>query len=162
VTTSQVTAIVHPFYRQFYLRRGSAPWATDGVSSDGYGARLEAIGGFVYVGTTMYGSPTVVTVEVRDDPPALVHHDGDHVVEVSVAGEGLLALFSWGADHPEETVDPPPGPLRLRGSWTGMAAARADPDYEAGTDRRSPERVAFQVWAAPIAPRAVLRAWAAP
>ena len=106
-----VATIVNPWYRQFYLLRGEAEWASDRVSPEAYETCLEAIGGFVYVGTSMYGHPTRARVEVHDAEPLDVAADADRVTEVSLAGDGPLAILSWGANDPEATVDLPAGPL---------------------------------------------------
>jgi hypothetical protein len=84
---------VRPWYSQFYLSRGRAEWASGRVSPEGYEAHLECIDGFVYVGTSTYGSSTSVTIEVhdREPPPTLA----DHVVEVTLGGDGRLALLNW-------------------------------------------------------------------
>ena len=66
--TSQISTVVHPWYRQFYLRRGDAEWASDRVTAEGYAVRIEAIDGFVYVGTSMYGHPTAVRVGSTTPP----------------------------------------------------------------------------------------------
>ena len=62
--------VVKPWYRQFYLLRGEAEWTSDRVSPGAYESCLEAIDGFVYVGTSMYGHPTDVRVEVHDTEQA--------------------------------------------------------------------------------------------
>ena len=113
--------VVKPWYRQFYLRRGQAPWSSDQVSVEGYEAHLESIGGFVCVCVEMYGSPTPVKVEVHDTQPPQVE-DADRSVEVSVDGDGSLSILSWSTDEPEMSVEAPAGPLRLRTSWFGLAS----------------------------------------
>ena len=138
--------VVHPWYRQFYLRRGDAEWASDRVSDAGYASGAEAIGGFVYVGTAMYGSPTRVTIDVTQQPPA-VPSSAERSVDVLLGGAGGLAVLSWGDDDPVTVVDVPAGPLNLRVSWTGSDAASQHPDAEVGGDSLSPESVDIQVWA---------------
>ena len=156
--TAQVQVVVKPWYRQFYLRRGLAPWASDQVSVEGYEAHLEAIGGFVCVSVEMYGSPTSVKVEVHDiEPPQI--EDADRSVEVSVDGDGPLSILSWGDDEPATAVEVPVGPIRLRSSWFGLANTIGHPDYETGGQTESPERVLLQVWPAPIGATVVLRPW---
>ena len=155
-----VATVVKPWYRQFYLLRGEAEWASDRVSSDAYETCLEAIDGFVYVGTAMYGHPTDVRVELHDAEPLEVAAEADRVVEVSLAGEGALAILSWGANDPEATVELPAGPLRLRGNWFGLAAADAHPDNDLGGGEPSPERVLFQLWRAPETEARTIRRWA--
>ena len=61
------SVMIRPWYRQFYLRRGDAEWYSDRISDDGYASGLEAVDGFAYVGTTMYGSPTELVIKVRQD-----------------------------------------------------------------------------------------------
>lgn len=155
-----VETVVKPWYRQFYLLRGEAEWASDRVSPTAYESCLEAIDGFVYVGTSMYGHPTDVRVEVHDAEPLDVPADADQVVEVSLAGEGPLAILSWGANDPEATVGVPAGPLRLRASWFGLAAADAHPDNDLGGVEPSPERVLFELWPGPQSERRTIRRWA--
>lgn len=150
--------VVKPWYRQFYLQRGDADWLPDQVSELGYATRVEAIDGFVYVGTVMYGHPTSVSIRVTDAPPVLTD-DGDHVVEVSVTGEGPLKVLSWGADEPDAVIVVSPGPLRLRATWFGLFDAATHPDADVGGDDTSPERVALEVWPAPAASPVVVRAW---
>ena len=65
------SVMIRPWYRQFYLRRGDAEWYSDRISDHGYTSGLEAVDGFAYVGTTMYGSPTEVVIEVRQDDPGI-------------------------------------------------------------------------------------------
>ena len=155
----QTTTVVKPWYRQFYLRRGDAEWASDRVSDDGYEVRLEAIGGFVYVGTSMYGHPTEVRTELHDSEPDAVADDADHVAEVSVGGDAHLAILSWGDDDAEATIELRPGPHRLRASWFGLAAADAHPDNDVGGEEPSPERLLFQLWPAPEAEQRLVRRW---
>jgi hypothetical protein len=158
--TAHTSTVVHPWYRQFYLRRGEAEWASDRVTDEGYDVRIEAIDGFVYVGTSMYGHPTEVRVEAHDTPPA-APDDADHEVEVSLLGNGPLAILSWGDVDPVATIELPDGPVRLRASWFGLAAAVAHPDNDLGGEDPSPERLLFQAWpAVPAAPR-VTRRWGA-
>ena len=139
--------MVKPSYRQFYIRRGDEPWASDAVSDEGYARGVEAVGGFVYVGTTMFGNPTTVVVEVGDSPPSEVT-DADRCAEVTVEGDGQLAVFSWGEDDPVGVVEVPPGPLRLRVAWAGSSAAAAHPDADIGGDSLSDESIHIQVWPA--------------
>ena len=101
-----VTAVDRPSYRQFYVRRGKAPCASDEVPASGYEARLEGIGGFAYIGTEMYGSPTRVTVEVLDSEPSVLPRAERHA-ESRIEGSGPLAVFSWGETEPELVVDVP-------------------------------------------------------
>ena len=120
-----MTVLVTPWYWQFYLVRGDAPWESDKVSPEGYDAHLEAIDGFVYVGTSTYGHPTEVRVEVHDSDPPDVREDADTVVEVSVSGEGRLGVFNWEPlVEPVATIDVPIGPLRIRGTWLGYVLPR--------------------------------------
>jgi hypothetical protein len=106
--TAHTSTVVHPWYRQFYLRRGEAEWASDRVTDEGYDVRIEAIDGFVYVGTSMYGHPTEVRVEAHDTPPE-APDDADHEVEVSLLGNGPLAILSWGDVDPVATIELPDG-----------------------------------------------------
>ena len=156
--TSQISTVVHPWYRQFYLRRGDAEWASDRVTAEGYAVRIEAIDGFVYVGTSMYGHPTAVRVEVHDTAPD-APDDADHEAEVPLVGGGQLAVLSWGDDEPVATAELPDGRCRLRASWFGVADAEAHPDNDLGGEDLSPERLQFQVWPAAAAARRVTRRW---
>ena len=152
--------VVKPWYRQFYLRRGDAEWASDRFSAEDYDVRLGSVDGFVFVGTTMYGSPTDVQVEVHDAEPGS-RADSDHIVEVSLTGEGPLAILGWGADEPDAIVELPPVACRLRASWFGLAAAEAHPDSDLGGEGPSPERLVLDIWLARKAERRVLRRWGA-
>jgi len=67
VSVAGAKVVVNPWYRQFYLQRGDAPWASDQLSPAGIERALEERGGFVYVGTSMYGNPVEVTLELHDD-----------------------------------------------------------------------------------------------
>jgi hypothetical protein len=140
-----VTAVVRPSFRQFYVRRGDAPWASDEVSASGYEARLEAIDGFVYIGTEMYGSPTRVTVEVLDSEPPVAPRAERHA-DSRIDGSGPLAVLSWGETEPDLVVDVPAGTLRVRASWFGTEEAAKHPDWDLGGDDESPESVTLQVW----------------
>jgi hypothetical protein len=156
----RTTVIVEPWYWQFYLKRGAAEWASDKVSAEGYDTRLEVIDGFIFVGVNMYGNPTEVTFEVHDTQPSDIIPAADHVVEVSVAGDGPIGVYNWDQPSPPVAlinIDTPPGPLRLRASWTCIAAAQAHPDRAGTSDVLSPERLLFQVWAEPVRPKALLR-----
>lgn len=60
------------------------------MSENGHERRLEAIDGFVYVGTTRYGSPTQVVVEV---------HDADQGSDEVAGGNGkAIVVGGTGAD----------------------------------------------------------------
>jgi len=141
----RVLAVVKPWYRQFYVQRGDARWASDEVSAEGYAAGVEAIGGFMYVGTTMYGSPTTVTVEVTDAEPP-IPSEADRSATVEIGGEGPVALLSWGDNEPVAIVDVPEGSLRCRVSWTGSEEASAHADVEIGGRSPSPEAILIQLW----------------
>jgi len=156
VTGSRFT--VQPWYRQFYLRRGDAPWASDQVSNETYEVGVEAIGGFVVVGTEMYGSPTEVVVEADDEEPPVPEHV-DRSVEVSIAGNGPLAVLSWGDDDPVGIVELPAGPIRMRVNWRGLTDTLTHPDYDLGGDDPSPETVLLQLWPGADHPRLVQRGW---
>ena len=156
VTSLEVT--VNPWYRQFYLLRGDDPWASDQVTREGYERRVDAIGGFVYLGTSMYGNPVVMTLELHDDEPP-VSEDADHVAEVPLSGSGPLAVLSWGQDEPEATFELPAGPLRLRTVHAGLAAADAHNDNDLGGEDLSPETIVAQLWPAPAEPPRTIRAW---
>jgi hypothetical protein len=140
-----VNAVVNPSYWQFYLTRGDAEWASDRVSDDGYRDHLECIDGFVYVGTSTYGSPTSVTIEVHDSEPAPM--TADRVFEVTLDGEGSMALWDWQpGDGPVARVELPKGLVTLRGSWTGEMAASMSPECEAPAGSPSPEEIRLQLW----------------
>jgi hypothetical protein len=82
-------------------------------------------------GTSTYGHPTAVRVEVHDTAPDAP--DGaDHEAEVLLLGEGPVAVLSWGDDEPVATAELPDGPCRLRGSWFGVADAEAHPEERPG------------------------------
>jgi hypothetical protein len=155
------TAVVSPWYGQFYLRRGEAPWASDRISEAGYEDLLEGIDGFAYVGLEMYGSPTHMTIEVHDTGPP-VPEDAEHVVEVSMTGAGPLGILDWGDDEPGTVVAVPEGPLRLRVSWLGIGAALQHPDRDLSGPDESPERLLVHLWPGPDGPRVVHRRSARP
>jgi hypothetical protein len=149
VSDHHAAVVVQPWYRQFYLRRGDASWCSDRISDDGYARGLEAIDGFVYVGTTTYGSPTEVAVGVHDVDPGL-HGSADRHVDVVLGGDGDLAVLNWEpGDPPVTTVRLPTGTFALRASWFNTVAAAEHHDVEFGGDDRSPEHIALDLWPAP-------------
>jgi hypothetical protein len=75
-------------------------------------------------------------------------------------GSGPLGVLSWGETEPELIFDLPEGPLRLRASYSGLAAADAHPDNDVSGEELSPERIVLQLWPAPLDEPAVIRAWA--
>ena len=153
-----VSAEVHPWYWQFYLLRGEADWESDRVSSQGYDLHLESIGGFVYVGTWTYGSTTSVTLEFHDDEPTAP--PSDHSVEISLGGDGPLALLNWeSGEAPVAQVDLPPGPMALRGSWTGLQTVMDFPEQEISGDLPSPEAIQFQIWPSTEHGLKILKSW---
>jgi len=146
VLVDSVRAEVHPWYWQFYLRRGSAEWASEQISSEGYESHLECINGFVYVGTWTYGSRTSVAVELHDEEPPTTG-ESDHVVEVALDGDGQLAILNWEPDDaPVAELDLPTGRMALRGSWTGVHAAEEFPERDTSGDQPSPEKIRLQIW----------------
>jgi hypothetical protein len=156
---SAAHVVVRPWYRQFYLQRGDAPWASDRITEAGYEAALDAVDGFACVATSMYGNPAAVTVELHEREPPPAEEEADRVTEVSLSGSGPLGVLSWGETEPELTVELPEGPLRLRASFSGLAAADAHPDNDVSGDELSPERILLQLWPAPPSGPAVIRAW---
>ena len=143
------TVVVRPWYRQFYLQRGDAEWCSDRISDDGYARGLEAIDGFVYVGTTMYGSPTEIVVGVHVEDPGL-HGSADRHVDAILGGDGDLEVLNWEpGEPPVTTVGLPSGTLALRASWFDTASAAEHHDVESGGDDRSPEHIALDLWPAP-------------
>lgn len=141
--------VVRPWYRQFYLRRGDAQWCSDRITDDGYARGLEAVDGFIYVGTTMYGSPTEVAVGVHIDDPGL-HEAADRHADVVLEGDGDLAVLNWEpGEQPVTTVGLPSGVFSLRVSWFGTAVAAEHDDVESGGDDRSPEQIVLDLWPAP-------------
>lgn len=155
---STARAVVNPWYRQFYLQRGDEPWASDRITAEGYDRALDAVGGFAYVGTSMYGNPVELTLELHDDEPALLEK-ADRVTEVSLTGSGALGVLSWGELEPELTFELPEGSLRLRASFSGLAAADSHPDNDVSGDELSPERIVLQLWPAPPTEPAAVRVW---
>ena len=156
---SAATVVVNPWYRQFYLQRGDAPWASERLSRAGIERALESWGGFVFVGTSMYGNPVEVTLELHDAEP-VPHEQADRVTEVSLSGSGPLGVLSWGETSPELSFDLAEGPLRLRASYSGLAAADVHPDNDVSGEELSPERIVLQLWPAPLEEPAAIRAWA--
>ena len=143
------SVMIQPWYRQFYLRRGDAEWYSDRISDHGYTSGLEAVDGFAYVGTTMYGSPTEVVIEVREDDPG-IPESADCSAEAVLSGDGDLAILNWDPDdQPVATIHMPEGNVRLRASWFGTKAAAAHPDSDVGGEERSPERIVLDLWPAP-------------
>ena len=159
VSVAGAKVVVNPWYRQFYLQRGDAPWASDQLSPAGIERALEERGGFVYVGTSMYGNPVEVTLELHDEAPS-PHEGADRVTEVSLSGSGPLGILNWGDNEPRLVFELPEGPLRLRASFSGLAAADAHPDNDVSGEELSPERVLLQLWPGPPAEPAEIRAWA--
>jgi hypothetical protein len=154
--SNEVTVVVRPWYRQFYVQRGAAEWRSDQVSVDGYERGLEAIGGFLFVGTTMYGSPTRVTVRVHPENPG-VSQAADRSADDTLAGEGSIAVLNWEpGEPPVAEVVVQDGVLGVRASWYGTADAASHPDFDLGGDDPSPESIILDVW--PTAERALRRA----
>lgn len=138
--------VVRPCYRQFYLRRGEADWNSDKVSQTGYENGLEEIDGFVYVGTTMYSSPTRLTVQLHPSDPGPAT-DADLIMETAIGGEGDLAILNWEPGEPAvATIRVPAGRLRARVSWYGLEAAERHPDNDTGGDQLSPEHLTLDLW----------------
>lgn len=156
---SAAKVVVNPWYRQFYLQRGDAPWASEQLTRAGIDRALETTGGFAYVGTSMYGNPVEVTLELHDEEPSALA-EADRVTEVSLSGSGSLGVLGWGENAPELTLDLPEGPLRLRASFFGLAAADAHPDNDVSGEELSPERILLQLWPAALQEPAAIRAWA--
>jgi len=111
--------VVRPCFRQFYLRRGRAEWRSDEISPAGYERGLEEVDGFVYVGTSMYGSPTRLAITVHASDP----------------GEPPIA-----------SIRVPTGRLHARVGWHGTDAAKLHPDNDIGGDELSPEHLTLDVW----------------
>ena len=155
---SAAKVVANPWYRQFYLQRGDAPWASDQLSRAGIERALEESGGFVYVGTSMYGNPVEVALELHDEEPSPDEH-ADRVTEVSLSGSGALGVLSWGDTEPELVFELPAGPLRLRASFSGLAAADAHPDNDLAGEDLSPERICLQLWPAPLGEPSAIRVW---
>ena len=155
---STESVVVSPWYRQFYLQRGDVLWASDQLSYAGIERALEESGGFVFVGTSMYGNPVEVTLELHDEEPSL-GEQSDRVAEVSLSGSGPLGVLSWGETEPELVFELPDAPLRLRASYSGLAAADAHPDNDVSGEELSPERILLQLWPAPLEEPATIRAW---
>jgi hypothetical protein len=151
--------VVNPWYRQFYLQRGDAPWASDQISETGMERALEARDGFVHVGTSMYGNPVEVTLELHDEEPP-PDDRCDRITEVSLSGSGPLGVLDWGENEPQLLFALPEGPLRLRASFAGLAAADAHPDNDVSGDELSPERILLQLWPGPLEEPAAIRVWA--
>jgi hypothetical protein len=158
VLVESVSAEVHPWYWQFYLLRGSAKWSSDQVSPQGYETHLESIDGFVYVGTWTHGSNTSVTIELHDSEPTPAK--ADHVVEVTLDGDGSLALLNWDPDDaPVARIDLPSGRMALRGLGTGLQAVEEFPEREVAGNQPSPEMIRFQIWSSAERRAKVLTEW---
>lgn len=144
---AEVEVVVLPWYRQFYLRRGDADWLADRISPEGYERGLEAIGGFAYVGTTMYSNPTVVAARVHDTAPGAPDADADRVAEARLDGTGDVAIRNWDPSQEPVTVIPlPQGRVHIRATWYGMTQAAAHPDCDLGGGDLSPERLILDFW----------------
>ena len=86
----------------------------------------------------------------------------DRVTEVSLEGSGSLGVLSWGETEPELVFEVTEGPLRLRASFSGLAAADSHPDNDVSGEELSPETILLQLWPAPPAEPSVLQPWAGP
>jgi len=147
VVQAEVHAVVLPWYRQFYLRRGDVDWLSDQISPEGYEGGLEAIDGFAYVGTTMYGNPTGVAVRVHDAEPGPPDAEPDRVAEARLGGAGYVAVRSWDpSEEPACVIPLPHGPVHIRAAWYGMAEAADHPDCDLGGGDLSPERLTIDFW----------------
>ena len=144
---AEVHVVVLPSYRQFYLRRGHVDWVSDQISPEGYERGLEAIDGFAYVGTTMYGNPTGVTARVHDAEPGPPDADPDRVAEARLGGAGDVAVRSWDpSEEPAGVIPLPHGPVHIRAAWYGMTEAADHPDCDLGGGGLSPERLTIDFW----------------
>lgn len=133
-------------------------WRSDSVSPDGYERHLEALEGFVYIGTWTYGGTTSVVVEVHQSEPTLT--EADHVVEVTLDGDGPLAILNWSeSDGVAAEVDLPPGRMALRSSWTGLESLKEFPELEVASDWLSPEMIRLQIWPSTDSRSRVLTSW---
>ena len=142
-----IEAVVKPWYRQFYVRRGEADWQSDRISDDGYERGLEAVNGFVYVGTTMYGNPTRVRILVHDGNPGPPDRAVERVVDARLHGAGDIAVLNWDpGEDPVAVVPVPDGSLHIRMSWFGMNDAAAHPDWDLGGDALLREHLTLDVW----------------
>jgi len=65
-----------------------------------------------------------------------------------------------GEVEPQLVFELPEGPLRLRASFSGLAAADAHPDNDVSGVELSPERILLQLWSGALADPAEIRAWA--
>lgn len=153
---TRAEAVLHPSYHQFYGVRGDAAWVPDQVTPEGYARRLEAVAGFVYIGTNRYGGGGTVEIEVHDAPIGAADEAWQHVVEVSLDGSGDLVLTD--GDGPPGGLEAvlPAGPVRLRANWSGLFADDWDLSPEV-----APELVLLQAWAGPVRPPTVHR-WYSP
>ncbi|MEZ5377721.1 MAG: hypothetical protein R2733_14545 [Acidimicrobiales bacterium] len=146
MTDDAETMTVRPWHRQFYLRRGASEWKSDQVSDAGYKAGVEAIEGFVYVGTTMFGSPTRLSIRTHSSDPG-PPQSADRSAEVTITGAGNLAVLNWDPGEPcVGEVELPDGPVCARVSWHGTKQAAAHEDCEVGGERSSPEYLVLDVW----------------
>jgi hypothetical protein len=147
---------VEPDYFQFYLSTGSGTHAADQVSGTGYETHLEASApGFIYVGTLKKYSETPIRLEVHDTEPGAPSAEWQHVVDVSINGDGGINVLSWPADL-AFAVPTPVGPLRVRAKWAGLDEGLAEGLREDGS---SDEHLELQIWPSPHAPREVVRWW---
>jgi hypothetical protein len=138
--------VVRPCFRQFYLRRGRAEWRSDEISPAGYERGLEEVDGFVYVGTSMYGSPTRLAITVHASDPG-APPNADHVAQIEIAGQGDLAVLNWEPGEPPiASIRVPTGRLHARVGWHGTDAAKLHPDNDIGGDELSPEHLTLDVW----------------
>jgi hypothetical protein len=148
--------IVNPGYFQFYLSTRSGTHAADQVSGAGYETHLEASApGFIYVGTLKKYSATPIRVEVHDQEPDAPSAEWQHVVDVSITGDGVINVLSWPADI-ALSVPTPAGPLRVRAKWAGLEEGLGEGLREDGS---SDERIELQIWPSTHAPGEVLRWW---
>lgn len=148
MTDSLEALIVRPSYRQFYLRRGAAEWRSGEISDNGYAEGVEAIEGFVYVGTAMYGSPTRLSVLMHFSDPG-PSESAERTAEFLLTGTGDLEVLNWDPDEPAVAeVSLPSGSLKARLNWYGTAIAQVHPDCDVGGDDLSPEYLVLDLWPA--------------
>ena len=101
---SAAKVVVNPWYRQFYLQRGDAPWASDQLSRCRHrtGTRGDAEGSSTS-GRRCTAIPSRSTLELHDEEPS-PHEHADRVTEVSLSGSGALGVLSWGDDRARARV----------------------------------------------------------
>ena len=150
---------IHVHYGQFYVHSGSgwpADPLTESLGGQANGLCGAAVPGQLFLITGLHTGSTRVTVEVLDALPP-IGDEWEDVVEASFRpASAQVALVEWAGQAAWPLPLVPIDYLRVRYSATGMDQARQKDTLRAGEPLV--DRYLLQLWPAPPAPDAVIRA----